>query len=70
MVWTRYPDRMEHDAARRPILGAVIGFVLGAVFLALAGMAFFLGGGPFVAAIALVGGLATIAAGIVVLVRR
>ncbi len=61
---------MEQDsAARRPRTGAIVGLVLGVLFLALAATAFFAGGGPVVAIIAAVGGVVTLAAAVFLLVR-
>lgn len=61
---------MENDRAdRRPRTAAVIGIVVGAIFLALGAAAFLLGGGPIVGAIALTGGVLTVAASIFTLVR-
>jgi hypothetical protein len=54
---------------RRPRAASVIGIVVGAIFLALGVAAFFVGGGPIVGAIALTGGVLTVAASVYTLVR-
>jgi hypothetical protein len=47
----------------------VVGIVVGVLFIALGVVAFLTGGGPIIAAIAVVGGLAVLIASIVMMVR-
>lgn len=61
---------MDNDRpARRPPTAAIIGIVIGVVFLALAVLAYLFGGGPIVALIAAIGGVLTLAAAVFTLVR-
>ncbi len=54
---------------RRPRAAAVIGIVVGALFLALGAAAFVFGAGPIIGVIAVVGGVLTLAAAVFLLVR-
>ncbi|MDQ1135808.1 putative membrane protein [Microbacterium sp. SORGH_AS 1204] len=54
---------------RRYRVYQIIGIVVAALFLALGVTAFFAGGGPIIAAIAVVGGLAVLIVSIVMMVR-
>lgn len=47
----------------------ILGLILGAAFIALGVAAFFLGGGPFIAIIAVVGGVLAVLVSIIDMVR-
>ncbi len=62
---------MENDRPdrRRPRIAAIIGIVVGVLFIAVGVAAFFCGGGPIGAVIALAGGVLTVGAAVFTLVR-
>jgi len=59
---------MHHGTSRYRVY-QVIGIVLGVLFIALGVVAFLSGGGPIIAAIAAIGGLAVLITSIVTMVR-
>lgn len=62
-------DQKTTDVDRRYRVYQVAGIVLAVLFLALGVAAFLTGGGPIIAAIAVIGGLAVLIASIVMMVR-
>ncbi len=61
-------DRATTDGRRYRVYQA-LGIVVAALFLALGATAFFAGGGPIIATIAIAGGLAVLIVSIVMMVR-
>lgn len=57
------------DGATRYRVYQIVGIVLGVLFIALGVAAFLAGGGPIIAAIAAVGGLAVLIVSIITMVR-
>jgi len=62
-------EQEVRDGATRYRVYQVVGIVLGVLFLTLGVVAFLSGGGPIIAAIAAVGGLAVLVTSIVTMVR-
>ena len=62
-------EQKTSAAGRRYRIYQIIGIVVAALFLALGAAAFLAGGGPIIAAIAVVGGLAVLIVSIVMMVR-
>ncbi|WP_148272864.1 hypothetical protein [Microbacterium testaceum] len=61
-------QEVQHGTSRYRVY-QVIGIVLGVLFIALGVVAFLSGGGPIIAAIAAIGGLAVLITSIITMVR-
>ncbi|MDU0367964.1 hypothetical protein AB0O16_06940 [Microbacterium sp. NPDC089180] len=62
-------DQKTSNVSRRYRVYQIVGIVLAVLFLALGVAAFLTGGGPIIAAIAVIGGLAVLVVSIVMMVR-
>ncbi|MEW1707425.1 hypothetical protein AB0230_09310 [Microbacterium sp. NPDC089190] len=62
-------DQKTSNVSRRYRVYQIVGIVLAVLFLALGVAAFVTGGGPIIAAIAVIGGLAVLVVSIVMMVR-
>jgi uncharacterized membrane protein YjjP (DUF1212 family) len=62
-------EQKTTQVSRRYRVYQIIGIVLGVLFLALGVAAYLAGGGPIIAAIAVIGGLAVLVVSIITMVR-